>query len=73
MVNFDKAKAMLDYNGSMQRRLRELGKPLKLFGISNLSYVKITRDQKYFKIGNHDGYTNLSYKLGMRGCCNGTV
>ncbi len=63
MNEFDKAKLMLNYNQSIQSQLDEVLAPLKILGISNFAYAKITKDQKYFRIGNHDAYTDLFFKL----------
>jgi len=63
MSTFEKAKASLEYNLAIQPKLAEILEPLQLLGISNFSYGRITKDQKFFRIGNHEDYTNLFYKL----------
>ncbi|MBW8310313.1 MAG: LuxR C-terminal-related transcriptional regulator [Candidatus Paracaedibacteraceae bacterium] len=63
MNEFNKAKLMLNYNQSIQSRLDEILDPLKIFSITNFAYGKITKDQKYFRIGNHGAYTDLFFKL----------
>lgn len=62
MNEFDKVKLMLNYNQSIQSQLNEILAPLRILGISNFAYAKITQDQKYFRIGNHDAYTDLFFK-----------
>lgn len=63
MNRFDQAKALLDYDRAVQSKLAEICEPLKLLGVSNFSYAKITKDKKLFRIANHQGYTDLFYKL----------
>jgi LuxR family quorum-sensing system transcriptional regulator SolR len=62
MAEFDQAKALFDYNWSIQPRLNELCEPLKLFGITNFAYVQITRDNRCFRIGNHSEYTKIFFE-----------
>ena len=63
MGQIDKAKGLLDFNTAIQPQLTNILEPLKLLGISNFAYGKITREQKYFRIGNHAAYTDLFFKL----------
>ena len=59
MTNIVKAKSLKDYNASVLPRLQELCEPLNIFDISNFSYAKLTKDQKFFRVGNHQKYTEL--------------
>lgn len=56
------AKSMLDYNISILPRLQKLCAPLNIIGISNFAYGKITKDQKFFRIGTHERYTDLFFE-----------
>lgn len=48
-----KIKGLLDFDRSIQPRLAETLQPLKLFGISNFGYSKITKDKRILRIGNY--------------------
>lgn len=63
MIDFNKVKALLDYDRSVQARLDEICAPLKLLGISNFSYTKITKDQKLLRLSTYAPYTDLWFKL----------
>lgn len=63
MVEFDRTKALFNYDAAIQPQLATLCEPLKLLGVSNFSYAKITKDQKYFRIGNFAPYTDLLFRL----------
>ncbi len=62
MTDNTKAKSLKDYNASILPRLQELCEPLKIFDISNFAYAKITKDQKLFRIGTHERYTELFFQ-----------
>jgi len=62
MTDNSKAKSLKEYNQSILPRLQDICEPLRLFDISNFSYAKITRDQKFFRVGTHEGYTDLFFK-----------
>ena len=57
-----KAKSLKEYNESIMPRLQELCEPLKIFGISNFTYGKITKDQKFFRVCSHEKYNELFFK-----------
>lgn len=61
MTTIDKAKPLRDYNAIILTQLNEICEPLHLLGISNFAYGKITKDRRYFRIGNHERYTDLFY------------
>lgn len=63
MASFEQAKRSFEFNKSIQPRLAEICEPLKLLGISNFGYVKISKDHKSFRISNHDDYTDKWYNL----------
>ncbi len=65
MASFDKAKSLLEFNRAVQPKLTEILEPLKLLGISNFAYVKYTKDNETFRIGNHTEYTDMWFKLGI--------
>jgi DNA-binding CsgD family transcriptional regulator len=62
MTNATKAKSLKEYNESILTRLQELCEPLNTFDISNFSYAKLTKEQKFFRIGNHERYTNFFFE-----------
>jgi len=62
MTNMTKAKSLKEYNESILPRLQELCEPLNMFDISNFSYAKLTKDQKFFRIGNHETYTDFFFE-----------
>ena len=62
MPDITKPKSLKEYNTSVLPRLQELCEPLKLFDISNFAYGKITKDQKFFRVGTHERYTELFFK-----------
>jgi DNA-binding CsgD family transcriptional regulator len=62
MTDNTKAKSLKDYNEAVLPRLQELCEPLKIFNISNFSYAKLRKDQKFFRIGNHQKYTELFFE-----------
>ena len=62
MTNTTKAKSLKEYNESILSRLQELCQPLNMFEISNFSYAKLTKDQKFFRIGNHPRYTDFFFE-----------
>lgn len=77
MIKFDEAKALYDYDRAIQPKMAVLCEPLKLLGISNFSYARVTKEQKLLRIGNYTPYTDLFYKLelynhpsGQRGFAN---
>lgn len=63
MIDYNKTKALLDYDRSVQSKLEEICAPLKLLGISNFSYAKITKDKKFLRMGTYAPYTDLFFKL----------
>ena len=62
MTNTIKAKSLKEYNEAVLPRLQDICEPLKIFDISNFAYAKIMRDQKFFRIGTHERYTELFFK-----------
>ncbi|OJW51067.1 MAG: hypothetical protein BGO67_12100 [Alphaproteobacteria bacterium 41-28] len=62
MADNRKVKLLKEYNQSILPRLQDICEPLKIFDISNFAYGKITKDQKFFRIGTHEGYTELFFK-----------
>ena len=65
MTNIDKAKSLKEYNASVLPHLQTICEPLKIFGISNFSYAKITKDQSFFRIGTHEEYNKLFLESGL--------
>ncbi len=63
MIDFNKAKALLDYDRSVQSKLDEICAPLKLLGISNFSYAKVTKEKQLLRMGTYAPYTDLYFKL----------
>ena len=59
MTDHTKVRSLMEYNEAVLPRLQELCEPLKIFGISNFTYGKITKDQKFFRISTHEEYTEL--------------
>lgn len=57
-----KVKSLIEYNEAIMPRLQELCEPLKLFGISSFAYGKITKNQKFFRVGTHEKYTEVFFK-----------
>jgi len=57
-----KAKSLKEYNAAVLPRLQDICEPLKIFDISNFGYGKIMKAQKLFRIGTHEGYTELFFK-----------
>ena len=62
MVDNSKVKSLKEYNASILPQLQDICEPLKLFDISNFAYGKITRDQKFFRVGTHEDYTELFFQ-----------
>ncbi len=62
MACFDKAKLLLEFNRAVQPKLTKIIEPLKLLGISNFAYVKYTKDNETFRVGNHNAYTDMWFK-----------
>ncbi len=65
MMPIDKAKPLRDYNAIIISRFNEICEPLNILGISNFAYMKITKDKRYFRIGNHEKYTDLFFGLNL--------
>ena len=59
MTDNTKAKSLKDYNESILPQLQDICEPLKIFDISNFAYGKITKDQKFLRVGTHEGYSEL--------------
>ena len=62
MADNSKVKSLKEYNQSILPRLQDICEPLKIFDISNFAYGKITKDQKFFRVGTHEGYTELFFE-----------
>src|ERR1700722_2307501 len=65
MTDNTKAKSLLEYNKAILPQLHDLCEPLKIFNISNFAYAKITKDQKFFRIGTHEKYTELFFEYDL--------
>lgn len=65
MADHTNAKSLKEYNEAIMPRLQELCEPLKILGISNFAYAKFTKDQRFFRIGTHEKYTELFFKYDL--------
>lgn len=65
MADNTQAKSLKEYNESIMPRLQELCEPLKIFGISNFTYGKVTKDQRFFRLSTHEKYNELFYKKSL--------
>lgn len=62
MKNSERFKGLYDYDQSIQPRLNEILEPLKIFNLRNFGYGKITKDGRFFRIGNNTAYTEIYFR-----------
>lgn len=66
MKNTAKFKGLYEYQQAVQSQLDTILEPLKLFNLNNFGYGKITRDGKFFRLGNNPTYTDIYFREVIR-------